>query len=153
MNTPATRARTAAMHMEVKKDGLAQRQDGRWQLKVIIHPNDMPAALSLAAMGTRYMCAMVELDDDEQPVERPAPEKPHSYAQRAGILCQEPGFRKFLCERQQFVGIAVLDLDMAADELRQICGVTTRKDLIEGTPAGDKFRDLAAEYDAWRRVG
>ena len=151
MNTPAARARTAAMQMEIKKDGLAQRQDGRWKLKVIIHPNDMPAALSLAAMGTRYMCAMVELDDDEQPIERPTPEKPHSLAQRAGILCNEPAFWRFLNESHE--DDRVKDNESAATCLRNICLVDSRKNLIEDTPAGDKFRDLAAEFDAWKRVG
>lgn len=156
MNTIAQRARTAAFNLEVKKDGLSQRQDGRWALRVIIHPNDFPAALSLAPMGTRYIAALVEIGENEEPIVKPdAPLKPadksKSYAQRAGILCNEPAFWKFF---GPYLGNGetepvISDAEEAARNLRFLCGVQSRRDLIPGTPAGEKFRDLELSYKNW----
>src|SRR3990167_8438755 len=154
MNTPAAIARKVALHGEAKKHGYRQTREGV-VVSFALHPREVPGGLATAPLGTRYMLALAEIGDDEQPVER----KPHSFAQRAGILCQEGSFRMFLGERferewDQSRNEHDLDIeDTAAHILRAYCGVTSRKDLIEGTPAGDKFRDLVAEFEAWKRVG
>lgn len=65
----AERAVAAALTVECKKDGLAQLQSGNWKLTLTVA--DMPTAILSAAMGTRYQAVFVEVDDTEQPVERP----------------------------------------------------------------------------------
>lgn len=72
-------------------------------------------------------------------------------AQMAGILCNEPGFRRFL-EHILFFKIGdtdVLDPDMAADEVRIRCGVTSRAELDTNDEAGKRFLDLVADYELW----
>lgn len=157
----AARARAAALQIEMKKDGLSQRQDGRWQLKVIIHPNDMPAALSLAPMGTRYMAALVEIGDDEQPVERQAsPASKRQFAdlapaQQAGILCASGRFRKFLHETREMAWLLALSTSQddpekaAATAVRALCGVHSRADLAKNPQAEIAWQDLQREYNAW----
>lgn len=69
----ATKARAAAVHCEAKKDGLRQTQDGLWRVTFTVSPLDMPASLMAARPGTRYLLALVEIGDDEQPVAASAP--------------------------------------------------------------------------------
>ena len=95
MNDIATRARKTASHCEVKKHALRQTQDGV-VVAFVLHPNDVPAALQLAPLGTRYMLALVEIDEDETPIKRtevpdknttPAPVRTlKNYTQQAGIM-------------------------------------------------------------------
>lgn len=69
-----------------------------------------------------------------------------SYAQQAGIMAQEPAFVRFLSERGLF---PAGDDEDAAEAIRQHCGVKSRRDLIRGTAAGDRFRDLQLTYRNW----
>lgn len=64
----AAAARAAAQHCEAKKDRLVQGQSGDWRVTFTVSPLDMPASLMAARPGTRYMLALVEIGDDEQPV-------------------------------------------------------------------------------------
>lgn len=66
MNDIATKARAAAAHFEAKKDGLRQTQT-EW--KITLTATDLPAWLRDARMGTRIMVAVVEIAEDETPVE------------------------------------------------------------------------------------
>lgn len=157
----AAEARAAALQFEVKKDGLSQLQDGSWVLKLKVHPNDMPPALLTAPMGTRYVAVVVEVSDDETPVspeeqaERTKPAKDKKrwgelpLSQQAAIRCGEVAFRRFLAEADPTSGIAVLDLDMAAEDVRNLCRVHSRKDIKDGTTAGTLWRQLDAKFQAW----
>lgn len=158
MNTIAQRARNAALQLEVRKDGLSQRQDGRWALRLIIHPNDFPAALSLAPMGTRYIAALVEVGDDDLPVEAPpkAEKAKRSFdelpaSQQAAMLCNEPRFWKFLetyfsADHNFFV---VRNAEDAARAVREICSVQSRSDFDEYSAASADWHALHSGYRAW----
>lgn len=128
MTSIAAKARAAALQVEAKKHALRQQQDGCWILTMKVHQNDMPEEIMKAAMGQRYVCALVAVDDDEQPKEvmptgpkqanvpdtKPRPvQSPGSVgaakerrpfeemlpAQQSGILCREPAFWTFMRER------------------------------------------------------
>jgi hypothetical protein len=71
-----------------------------------------------------------------------------TYAQQAGILCQQQAFRRFLGERYQY---DVPSADHAAVAIREICGVDSRRELIPGTEEGERFRNLKAGFDIWMR--
>ncbi len=68
MTAIAELARANAIQVEAKKHALRQQQDGCWIMTLRVHPNDMPEQIMKAAMGTRYMMALVEIGDDEQPL-------------------------------------------------------------------------------------
>jgi hypothetical protein len=65
-----TKARESAIQFEAKKDGLTQRQDGSWALRLKVHPLEMSRLISNHAMGQRYVVAMVPVDDNEEPISR-----------------------------------------------------------------------------------
>jgi uncharacterized OB-fold protein len=66
MIDPAAVARESALHCEAKKHSYRQTQDGV-VLSFVLHPQDVPSSLATAALGTRYILALVELNDDETP--------------------------------------------------------------------------------------
>jgi hypothetical protein len=97
--------------------------------------------------------ALIADDETQQPVE-----ERKSFAQRAGILCNEGAFHRFLSERyleEAVFGSASHEkvADAAAETIRIICRVPSRRDLIDGTPAGKRYLELDAEYAAWLRHG
>ena len=64
-------------------------------------------------------------------------------AQRAGILCNEGAFQKW---------IGANNADEAADNMRVCCGVASRADLDHAPEAARKFLDLESSYKAWLTV-
>lgn len=85
----------------------------------------------------------------ERPRPRPvAPEK--RLTQQAGIMCADPVFQKFLKENAMMGVSGPPDDVRAATAVRLICGVTTRADIIWGTPAGDKWDELVSKFTAWK---
>jgi hypothetical protein len=165
MTDLSTIARELALNCEAKKHAYRQTQDGV-VVSFVLHPQEVPEGLATAPLGTRYILAMVEIDDDETPKrrevrpatmsgeERPAQEPEQApararitLAQRAGMLCNAPTFHRFLAEQ----GMTVTNADKAATCMRLICGVKSRSEIIQGTPAGQAFEELHAKYTVWLR--
>lgn len=111
------------------------------------------AAMVLAAFGWPTMAdpipvaiARLTAEPERQPAAIENPTTTTTYAQQAGIMAQEPAFVRFLSERGLF---PAGDDEDAAEAIRQHCGVKSRRDLIRGTPAGNRFRDLQLDYRNW----
>ncbi|MCW2218794.1 hypothetical protein M2232_002326 [Bradyrhizobium japonicum] len=147
-------ASSNSLQFEVKKDGLTQRQSGDWQLRFTIAAIDMDQRLAAAPMGTRFACVMVEIDDDETPVDHVARERDKwatlGPTTQAGIRCNEPTFWRFLEEEYRYRDIK--DEATAAECVRHHCGVASRSDL--GKPGRSEERQrwyrLDHQYQAWR---
>jgi hypothetical protein len=72
-------------------------------------------------------------------------------AQQAAMRCNEPDFRRFLAQREKFKGVLMLDTEMAADCVREICDVHSRSHLNDQPAAAARWRALDTEYFAWQR--
>ena len=128
MTIESDRALTNAIPLELKKDGLQQRQSGDWVLRVVIQQADMDQRIINAPMGARFAAAIVEINDDETAKENPKAKDwrdkpPHI---QAGIRCTQPMFWAFLREENNY------DVDSeegAAEAVRKICAVGSRADL------------------------
>jgi hypothetical protein len=120
-----------AISFEVKKDGLQQRQSGDWKLGFTVASVDMDQRLSAAPMGTRYACVLVEVGDDENPVNHKTQDRDKWRAlgpmRQAGIRCKEPLFWTFLIEELHFDNIH--SEAMAAEAVRTHCQVASRREL------------------------
>ena len=144
--------------IEVKKDGLSQLQDGSWVLKLKVHPNDMPTSLMTLPMGTRFMAALVEIGDDEKPVERPKERQPFHTLDatlQSVLKCQDEKFRTFLAveKRAHIDPEAEMKLeDQAATAVRRLCDVNSRSMLNTNKDAARKWKSLMADYDVWDRT-
>lgn len=72
-------------------------------------------------------------------------------SQQAAMKCNDPDFRRFLA--LDFDGILMLDLDMAIDEVKRRCGVSSRKDILTDPVATKKWDRLYSDFQIWQRGG
>ncbi len=86
-------------------------------------------------------------------------EKPHrafedmSMTEQAGMLCNDPSFRRYLQEKCHMHGG---DETTAASFVRALCRVGSRREIVENDPSGDRWQRLVGEYRTWQlapRVG
>lgn len=81
-------------------------------------------------------------------------------AQQAGIACADPMFQAFLatCKRNAWDAFDVMGMQNAtrtersASTVRVLCGVGSRKEIVNGTPEGDEWQKLYGEFLVWRDV-
>jgi hypothetical protein len=171
--TPADLARKNSISLEAKKDALSQRQSGDWKVSFTVQGIDMDTRLTQAPMGTRYAVVLVEIGDDEQPVQKkeapsnvpsgsPPSTRPDGTKRpwrdidpttQAGMHCNDAVFSAFLREMRPD------DWHEAAnttDCVRLICGVASRKELSTNHKARMIWKQLDDQFQAWRakeRVG
>jgi hypothetical protein len=178
--TPAEAAVNNAISFECKKDALQQRQSGDWKISFTVQGIDMDDRITKAPMGTRFVAVLVAINDDESPIQQPAKEKakpetvspqpslanhkPSEKARRdwnemlpsaaAAMRGNDPVFRAFLNEER---GYSVQNHEEAAEAVRKICRVKSRRDLnVEGSNGMLMWQLLDSAYQAWlakERVG
>ena len=163
---------TDPIQLEIKKDGLQQKQDGTWTLKLTVNGEDMQDCPILsAAMGQRYLAVLVELtDDDEEAAHRKAQEtarhlvgtqeKPKQHwddmplSKQAGIRCKEPQFQDFMVTKI-YEQVEPTEADIkkygtdgafAACRARQWCGVISFRTFPDAPMASERWKALDAEY-------
>lgn len=144
-----TTVREAAIPIEVKKHAYRQTQDGI-VISFVMHPNDVSPELASAPLGTRYMAALVEMNDDNTP--KAIIQKKHSLAQQAGILCTDARFAKFLEEQHPDMVKACTEQDDTWTPevvVRVLCGVKSRAEFDKDDGAAHQWRALKGAYDAW----
>ena len=134
-----------------------QSRDG-FVVSFVLHPNEVPPELANAHIGSQWQLKLVELDDDGNPSEtaekgtasRPSPSPDKRLVQRAAMLCQDGAFQAYLVTHSMLDHRSDNRDRDAATALRLICGVDTRKDIIPGSPAAEKFRELVEKFEAWK---
>lgn len=148
MTDLSTIARENALSCEAKKHAYRQTQDGV-VVSFVIHPQEIPDGLATAGLGTRYAMVLVEIGDDEKPVEQ----KPDKTVQRAGVLCTDKEFQSFLRTTQpsDWNGAEGDDETKAASVLRKLCEIGSRKELATNNRASAAFESLLSRFEGWRR--
>ena len=125
-------------------------------VRLEIHVPAEQAGTVMAAFGWPTMAEPVPValarlnpiaiaNSDQAKDRKPFTELP--FAQQAAMRCNEPGFWAFIRER----GNTCLSAEDAARYVRLHCNVRSRKDITPGTPAGDRWAALEAEFYAWQR--
>jgi hypothetical protein len=105
-------------------------------------------------MGTRYQCVLVEIGDDETPVDHKAEDRDKwrelGATRQAGIRCNDPVFWAFLIEELHFPPIA--DADMAAACVREHCAIESRGDFNKPGfhEQRERWHKLDYAFQAWR---
>ena len=146
----AERAVANAIPIEVKKDGLQQRQNGDWVLRLVVQAADMDPRITNAAMGTRFQAALVEIGDDELPKEKkPMDWREVQPAAQAGIRCAESRFHDFLAVEYGFDGKTA---EQAAAAVRNICGVKSRTEFSTDHRARVLWNQLDSQYRMWAHL-
>ena len=101
-----------------------------------------------AKLGKRYALALVEIGDDEKPVEVKQEKKPIRHGElcwHAIKMCDNANFKKYV-EYQQYTSDNPLS---PGDFLKKACGIGSRKDLDSDMQAAAKFRGLQQQYSTW----
>lgn len=142
-------ARQNAIPLEVKKDGLQQRQNGDWVLRLVVQAADMDPRITNAAMGTRFQAALVEVGDDELPKRKPTDWREVQPAAQAGIRCAEPRFREYLRFEH---GKSAQTADEAAQEIRDMCGVESRAEFSTNHKARMLWNSIDSGYREWAHL-
>lgn len=155
-------------NFEAKLHGFRRTQDGV-VVSYVVHPSDVSAELATAPLGTRYMVAVAEMGDDEEPVAeqvdaaalKPALEtsagsspaglttkerRPFSslpLSQQAAIRCGDNDFKLF---------VGAGNSGEAANKVREFCGIQSRAELddYESDRPRKAWNDLNGRYNAWR---
>ncbi len=170
MTRESKKAAKLAVSIEARLRGVIKKHDknGPWcQITFEVREDDLETAseIWMAPLGSRWALALVEIDDDETPLERPKKPAQRRWADmdrttQAGIRCNEVVFHAFLKEEYPSQwnyhharrSLGITDHARAADVVREICKVTTRKDL-EGNDASGLWDNLDSQFIAWREVG
>jgi hypothetical protein len=155
-------------HFEAKLTAKRETAAGIY-LTVQVQPADYGAELATLRVGSVLMLAWSEIVNVEvEPIElartdgkssqspismaKPNADRaePHKerrpfntlpLPQQAAIRCQDNDFKLFL---------DASNAEDAARILRERCGVSSRSELIAGTPAGDAWLAIEAQYQMWR---
>lgn len=143
--------RGSALSFEGVKVSMSQDKNGII-LRLNVHPNDCPKELHTDWVGTRYMIAMVRLNDDDTPDDRG-----HVYIQKiiasAGLLCRNDDFYAFLLEKG-FVehSNSVDDMEeLCIHALRNICGINSRSEFRDNEAARKNFEALRSDFMVWKK--
>lgn len=130
-----------ASNFEAVKLSLRQNKNGV-VVSFLIHPNELPTELLEDWVGSRYMIALVRLEDDGTPTER----KRGKLVTSAGALCRHPKFQDWLYQN----GVVFeKSEESAAVFVRDYCGVASRSELEGNQQAAEKFMRLRDEFSAF----
>ena len=145
----------AAIHFEAVKTSMSQSKAGTI-LRIAIHPNDVPPSLHTDWVGSRYMVAMVKLDDEDQPEVSDDQRQAKALVASAGMLCRNEDFRKYL-DSQDLLTFEVGNWDdlseekMTANCLRRYLQIQSRSELATNSEAREKFKKLQEDFTLWKK--
>ena len=118
----------------VYKDGV--------MLRLAVHPNDCPSDLHTDWVGSRYMVAMVKLNDQDEIETRQNEQAIQRIISSCGLLCREIDFQTYL---------GVDDEDAAVSMIREKCGISSRTEFRDNVIAREKFIEIREEYKKWTK--
>ena len=137
-------------HCEAKKHGYRQTADGI-VVSFVLHPNEVPDDVALAALGTRYMLVFTRIGDDEEPqvpeIKRPGwPFGTLPRSQQAGILCNDETFQHWASGQ-----IGQPNLTFCVTRARQFvldyCNINSRRELDVSNEAGMVWDALRGQFE------
>ena len=138
---------------EVMKIGFRQDIKEGHVIYLAIDPQQFPDELLKAPLMTRFMAVFVRIDENEQPVPKGPKKKIQNYnVMRLAIACNEDRFHKFLQRRynKQWNGALGEGNAQAADAVRAILNIDSRKDLASNPEALAGYDRLMGEYEMWK---
>lgn len=97
-----------------------------------------------ARTGKRYTLMLIELTDQEEPVQQPQEPKPRKLSQIAGGLCHDTAFMAWI---HKTYSVPCGSNEEAAEFIRTMCGIESRAMLDSNEDAATVFRGLLADYD------
>ena len=137
----------ATINFEAVK--ISMRQDKHGHILVLsVHPEDVPESLFRSWVGSRFQVAMVQLDDNEEPIVPKQKTEGERAVARAGLMCKDTDFQDFVaqrCEFQQGVSTEFGEKETSV-YVRDYIGVESRKELMDNKEAREKLRELIDQF-------
>ena len=142
--------------VEALKIALKQEAEGI-VISFRIQPEHFPEHLLVARINARFALAFQEIDDDEKPKlvdpEIKSKRRQNANVMRAAIACGEPAFQTFLSKAYptHWAGGLGEGKVRAADAMRALLNVDSRKELSTDKDALQRFDALLAQYEMWKQ--
>ncbi len=135
--------RDAAVNFEAVKISMSQDRNGI-TLRLSLHPNECPPSLHTDWVGSRYMVAMVKLNDHEEPVVPEQEREIKKMISSAGMLCRNEDFGIF-------IGAEDNTEESIANTMRAKLEIQSRTDLRNNSEAREKFKKITEEFERWKK--
>ena len=143
--------RGSALSFEGVKVSMSQDKNGII-LRLNVHPNDCPKELHTDWVGTRYMIAMVRLNDDDTPDDRGYVDVQKIIAS-AGLLCRNDQFYEYLYETYQMKYVTTPSEmeNECVEVLKKVCNIKSRTEFRDNEAARKKFEALRNDFMVWKK--
>lgn len=148
-----TDVREAAVNFEAVKVSMSQTRDGII-LRLALHPNECPPSLHTDWVGSRYMVAMVKLNDQDEPEVSDQQIQTEKLIKSAGMLCRNYDFAKYLFDRDILVSVSQDDVvreQTVSDALREHLGIKSRTEMRNNSEAREAFKNLSEGFKRWKQ--
>ena len=149
-----TEVRDAAVHFEAVKTSMSQSKQGT-VLRLALHPTEVPPSLHTDWVGSRYMVAMVKLDEEDQPEMSDQQRETNRLIASAGMLCRNLDFAKFLFDADTLLGVPNDEAERekrVAGALREALGVESRSEMRTNSVARERFKNMVEEFTKWKQM-
>ena len=113
-------------------------------LRLSLHPYECPPSLHTDWVGSRYMVAMVKLNDQEEPVVPEQEREIKKMISSAGMLCRNEDFGVF-------IGAEDNTEESIANTMRAKLEIQSRTDLRNNSEAREKFKNLTEGFERWKK--
>lgn len=131
-----------ALSFEAVKTHIRQSKEGV-VIGFAIDPVECPADLYTIPVGSRFYCSIVQISDDETPVEPIRKARGRKAVDMACMLCRDDRFQAWLYKKNYCL---VCSEDAARDGLMVACGISHRSELANNDRARDGFFSLVDEF-------
>lgn len=120
-----------------------------------LHRGASPDEIDFLVNAPTAVCFLLSIIDRAFAVIRQGQNSPvagqkKDFAAEAAMKCGEPAFMAYLEKRHGLE--RPLTLEKAVQKLRTILSISSRKELNNDTAAADRWRNLRADFDAWRKA-
>lgn len=133
------------IQFEAVKTALKQSKDG-YILTLAVHPDNLPDDLMRDFVGSRYVCVLVRVGDDEKPLDRKQ-FKGDSVVSMAGMVCRDPDFWRFIRE-EDFEDVTTES--ECVEWFKCSFNVGSRAELKTNTDARMAFIKYKEEFEQWK---
>ena len=131
-----------AINFEAVKIGLSQTDKSGVILRLSIHPHDVPTEVLTDSLGSRYVVAMVRLNDQDEIETRQNEQAIQRLIASCGLLCREPDFQAYLGADGE---------DEAVNIIREKCNIKSRTEFRENAIARATFIEIREDYKKWTK--
>lgn len=143
--------RGSALSFEGVKVSMSQDKNGII-LRLNVHPNDCPKELHTDWVGTRYMIAMVRLNDDDTVDDRGHVDIGKLIAS-AGLLCRNHEFYEYLygVYQMKYVTTASEMEAQCVEVMKRLCNIKSRTEFRDNEAARKQFEALRSDFMVWKK--